>query len=124
MEESRVRGSSVLAYVIDTTGMVAVETATFLNDTPKEFMSAVCDYLPKLRFKPFVLADMKWRVLLVDMYSFNWLIPDTTHLNAAIRLQKQKQEEFATQPIEKVLASLNNHRHCGRAAAVGSDAKN
>jgi hypothetical protein len=124
MEESRIRGSSVLVYVIDTTGMVAVETATFLNDVPKEFMSAVCDFLPKLRFKPFVLADMKWRVLLVDMYSFNWLMPDTTHLNAAIRLQKQKQEEFATEPIEKVLASLNNHPHCGRPAGAGAAAKN
>lgn len=102
----------MLAYVIDTTGMVVLKSATFLNETPKEFMEAVCNFLPTLRFKPFVVAGMKWRVLLVDMYSFNWLIPDTTHLNAAVRLQHQKQEEFSTEPIDKAIESLMNRPHC------------
>lgn len=120
----RKTGSPVLVYVIDTTGLVEVETATFLNEPPvdSEFAAAVCDFLPNIRFKPFVVADMKWRVLLVDMYSFdvsfNLPQPDTAKIHAASRFQHQKQEEFATEPIVKAIASLERLPHCARPLPV------
>lgn len=114
LEKNRITGGVVVAYVIDTTGLIDVQSATFLNDPSPEFLSATCAFLPKLRFEPFVVGDQKWRLLLVDMYSFNWLVVDTAKVNSASRMQRQKQEEFATEPIEKATASLERLPHCPR----------
>ncbi len=113
-EGKRVTGGVVLAYVIDTTGAIDVQSASFLNDPPQEFLTTTCAFLPKLRFKPFVVANQKWRVLYVDSYSFNWLVADTAKVHAVSRMQNQKQEEFSTEPIERATASLERLPHCPR----------
>jgi hypothetical protein len=69
----------------------------------------VCDLLPKLRFQPFLVADQKWRVLLVKMFAFNiWPEADT----AAATLAAHTQENFATKPIVKVIPQLVSLPHC------------
>ena len=104
---TKITGASVVAFVIDTTGRVEPETATFLNVTRAEFVKAVCDLLPKLRFEPFLVGDQKMRVLLVQSYSFdNWQALDTTSIHAASSLAARKQEEFATKPIKDVVEEL------------------
>jgi hypothetical protein len=65
LQEKAITGALVAAFVIDTTGRVELETASFLRTSRPEFVKAVCDLLPKLRFQPFVVGDQKWRVLLV-----------------------------------------------------------
>src|SRR6267154_2683687 len=101
-EARGIHAAAVVAYVIDTTGRIELETVSFLNRSAPEIVDAVCAFLPTKRFEPFVVADQKWRVLLVEMYGFTtWRDPDTTMLNAAKSLEKRSQEEFATSPISK-----------------------
>lgn len=114
-------GESVVAFVIDTTGRVELETASFLNTSRPEFQKAVCEFLPTARFQPFVVVDRKWRVLLVESFAFNTLaMRDTGSLHAASALSARSQEEFSTEPIGKVIAQLARLPHCdGVASAAG-----
>lgn len=112
-ESMGTNATPVVAYVIDTTGRIELETVSFLNASAPEFIDAVCAFLPAKRFEPFLVADQKWRVLLVEMYGFTrWRDPDTTMLNAAKSLAKRSQEEFATSPISKAVARLDPLPHC------------
>jgi hypothetical protein len=109
LQEKGITGAPVAAFVIDTTGGVELETASFLNASRPEFARAVCDLLPKLRFQPFMVGDQKSRVLLVEMFAFNnWPMPDS----AASALAAHRQEEFATKPIGKVVEQLVSLPHC------------
>jgi len=109
LQERGITGAPVAAFVIDTTGRVELETASFLNTSRPEFAKAVCDLLPKLRFQPFIVGDQKWRVLLVEMFAFNnWPAPDST----ASALAAHSQEDFATRPIVKVVEQLVSFPHC------------
>ena len=71
--------------------------------------------------QPFVVVDRKWRVLLVAMFAFNKLmVRDTARLHAASALSARSQEEFSTEPIDKVVAHLVPLPHCdGLASAAG-----
>jgi len=112
-ESMGINAAPVVAYVIDTTGRIELETVSFLNVSPPEFIDAVCAFLPAKRFEPFVVVDQKWRVLLVEMYGFNhWKNRDTTMLNTAALLVKASQEEFATSPISKAVRRLDPLPHC------------
>jgi hypothetical protein len=112
-EASGIHAAPVVAYVIDTTGRIELETVSFLNRSTPEIVDAVCDFLPTKRFVPFVVVDQKWRVLLVEMYGFTtWRSPDTTMLKAGSSLAKSSQEEFATSPMAKVVAKLEPLPHC------------
>jgi len=105
----------VVAYVIDTTGRVELETASFLNSSPAEFIDAVCAFLPKLRFEPFIVGDRKTRVLLVEQYGFiPWRHLDRANLKAYKNLVAQSQEEFSTSPMSRVVAKLDPLPHCAR----------
>ena len=113
LEMEHVTGAPVVAFVIDTTGRIELKTATFLNAPRPEFAKAVCDFLPTLRFKPFLVEDQKWRVLLVQIYAFNtWAVPDTAGRRAASTLVSRSQEEFAMKPIGKVIEQLEILPHC------------
>ena len=106
-------GESVVAFVIDTTGRVELETASFLNTSRPEFQKAVCEFLPTAHFQPFVVVDRKWRVLLVESFAFNTLaMRDTASLHRASALSARRQEEFSTEPIAKVVAQLAPLPHC------------
>lgn len=113
LELAEITGAPVIAFVIDTTGRVELKTATFLNRPRPEFAKAVCDVLPRLQFQPFLVADRKWRVLLVQMYAFTTLaVPDTARRLAASTLAAQSQEDFATKPIANVIEQLMMLPHC------------
>ncbi|MFL5560994.1 MAG: hypothetical protein ACJ79K_05925 [Gemmatimonadaceae bacterium] len=113
LESEKVIGAPIVAFVIDTTGRVEIETASFVSIARPEFAKAVCDNLRTLRYEPFLLGDQKWRVLLVKMFGFEMLVvPDTTTLRAASALAQRTQEEFATKPIAGVIAHLESLPHC------------
>jgi Gram-negative bacterial TonB protein C-terminal len=113
LSPEKVTGATVVAFVIDTTGRVELETASFLNSSRPEFVKAVCDFLPTARFQPFLVNEQKWRVLLVEMFAFNTLaVRDTVSLRAASALAARSQEEFSTEPIGKVVAQLTPLPHC------------
>ena len=103
----------VVAFLIDTMGRVELPTASFLNDAEPEFQRSICDMLPKLRFEPLVIAGQKMRVLLVQFYGFNTLAtPDDAGSIRAAALMYERQEEFATQPVENVIPDLELLPHC------------
>jgi Gram-negative bacterial TonB protein C-terminal len=109
----KITGAVVVAFVIDTTGHVEFETASFLNTSRPEFAKAVCDLLPKLRFQPFLVGDQKWRVLLVEMFAFDtWAMSDTAGRRTASTLVAHSQEDFATKPIVKAVEQLVSFPHC------------
>jgi hypothetical protein len=111
-----ITGAPVVAFVIDTTGRVEMQTASFLNPSRREFEKAVCDFLPTVRFQPFVVAEQKWRVLLVEMFAFNtWAVQDTARVRMASALSARSQEEFSTKPIRNVVAQLAPLPHCDSA---------
>jgi hypothetical protein len=109
LQEEGIVGSMVVAFVIDTTGRVEMETASFVKTSRPEFVKAVCDLLPKLRFQPFLVGDQKWRVLLVESFAFNnWPEPDS----GASALAAHSQEDFSTKPIANVVDQLLSLPHC------------
>jgi len=103
----------VVAFVVDTTGHVEVETASFLNDPPPEFRDAVCKALPEILFHPLVLDGQKQRVLLVQLYAFNTLkTPDSIGLARADSITRARQERFGTRPVTDVIPELERLPHC------------
>jgi len=105
----------VVAFVVDTTGVIELPTISFLDDTKPTFRQALCEYLPQLRFQPLVLAGQKMRVLAVEVYGFNTATaPDAAGSVRAHVLARQLQESFATQPVENVIPDLERRPHCDR----------
>jgi hypothetical protein len=106
-------GAPVVAFVVDTTGRVELPTASFLNYVAPDFQDAVCEMLPALRFVPLAIAGQKMRVLFVQFYGFNSLTqPDLEALNVADALMRERQETYATQPVENVIPELERRPHC------------
>jgi hypothetical protein len=69
--------------------------------------------LPNLRFVPLVVAGQKMRVLFVQFYGFNSLTqPDEEGLAVASALMHERQETYATQPVENVIPELERRPHC------------
>lgn len=113
LEAEHVTGAPVVAFVIDTTGKVEIQTASFLNSSRPEFERAVCDLLPNVRFRPFLVGTQKWRVLLVEMFAFNtWAGSDTAGMRESSTLANTTQEEFSTRPIASVVDKLMPLPHC------------
>ena len=103
----------VVAFVVDTAGVIEPSTISFLDDSKPAFREALCDYLPQLRFEPLVVAGQKMRVLVVESYGFNSLTsPDVGGKVRARLLAHQLQETFATQPVENVIPELERRPHC------------
>ena len=99
--------------MVDTTGVIEVPTISFLADTKPLFQQALCEYLPRLRFQPLVIAGQKMRVLDVEVYGFNTAeTPDVSGRVRAHVLARQLQETFATQPVENVVPDLERRPHC------------
>jgi hypothetical protein len=57
-------------YVVDTTGFADVGTFTVLTSTNPEFIDAVRDALPYMRFKPAKIGPLKVRQLVQQQFSF------------------------------------------------------
>ena len=103
----------VVAYVVDTAGVIEVPTISFLDDTTLPFQKALCEYLPQLRYQPLIVAGMKMRVLVVESYGFNTLTsPDASGKVRSHLLVRQLQETFGTQPVENVIPELDRRPHC------------
>lgn len=103
----------VVAFVVDTTGVIEVQTISFLDDSKPVFQKALCEYLPRLRFQPLVIAGQKMRVLDVEVYGFNTATaPDVSGNVRSHVLARQLQETFATQPVENVVPDLERRPHC------------
>ena len=108
-----ISGAVVVAYVIDTTGRVELGSTSFLNETHREFANAVCDYLPKVRFQPFLVGDRKLRILVVRLHEFIAPGgPDSPEISEALRLQSRTEDEFMKTPVVAIVNELETLPHC------------
>lgn len=82
--ESRVMGSVQAQYVVDTTGFADIASFTVIRSTHPEFIAAVREALPQMRFSPAKIGSLKVRQLVEQQFSFK--ITDTG--TAATRAKK------------------------------------
>jgi hypothetical protein len=74
--EQHVQGFVNAKYVVDTTGFADTTTFEVLQSTNKEFVQAVKDALPYMRFSPAKIGPEKVRQLVQQQFSFK--ITDTS----------------------------------------------
>jgi len=105
--------AAVEAFVIDTTGHVELETASFLRPARPEFERAVCEMLPKLRYAPLLVGGAKRRALLIQTHVFvGQGGVDSAAVSAASALHSKAEEEFASTPIATTVSKLDGLPHC------------
>jgi hypothetical protein len=98
--------------VIDTTGRVELESASFLNAANRDFANAVCDYLPRVRYEPFLAGNSKLRILVVQLHEFIAPGPDSPEISEASQLQSRTEDEFMRTPVAAIVDELKKLPHC------------
>lgn len=110
---SGIADAIVDAYVIDTTGRVEIETASFLQTARPEFQRAVCESLTKIRYAPLMVGGVKRRALLIQTHIFVGSgRGDHDGEQAAAALLLKAEEEFANTPIANTVRKLDGLPHC------------
>jgi hypothetical protein len=74
--EAHVMGSVAARYIVDTTGFADTTSFTVLTATHPEFVAAVREALPYMRFQPAKIGSLKVRQLVEQQFSFK--INDTS----------------------------------------------
>lgn len=73
--QARIMGSVSAQYIVDTTGFADTASFTVMKSTHPEFVLAVREALPYMRFKPAKIGPLKVRQLVEQQFSFR--ISDT-----------------------------------------------
>ena len=99
----------LVAYVVDTSGAVEVQTLTFLDPPPPfGFRQALCDWAARARFTPLRLDGHPRRALLVHPWSFE--------VSGGVRRPLPDPSPYRTRframPPEAVAAELAILPHC------------
>ena len=68
-------GSVAARYVVDTTGFADTSSFQVMKSTNREFIAAVREALPYMRFQPAKIGQLKVRQLVEQQFSFK--ITDT-----------------------------------------------
>jgi len=74
--QARITGSVSARYIVDTTGFADTTSFRVIKATNPEFVDAVKEALPYMRFQPAKIGSMKVRQLVEQQFSFH--IADTT----------------------------------------------
>jgi protein TonB len=72
-----IQGNAFVIYVVDTTGAADSSSLQVVKATHQEFVDAVRQALPRMRFRPAVLAGQKVRQLVQQNFAFKIQRPDT-----------------------------------------------
>lgn len=75
---AHIMGSVSARYIVDTTGFADTSSFTVLSATHPDFITAVKEALPYMRFQPAKIGGMKVRQLVEQQFSFR--ITDTTDI--------------------------------------------
>jgi hypothetical protein len=78
--EARVMGFVAARYVVDTTGFADTTSFEVLKSTNREFITAVKEALPYMRFTPAKIGSMKVRQLVEQQFTFKITDTATTAL--------------------------------------------
>lgn len=77
MLKARISGSVKAQYVVDTTGFADTSSLKIISATHQDFVAAVREALPYMRFEPARIGAMKVRQLVEQQFSFK-ITSDTT----------------------------------------------
>jgi outer membrane biosynthesis protein TonB len=83
---ARIMGSVAARYVVDTTGFADTTSFEVLKPTNPEFVTAVKEALPYMRFTPAKIGSMKVRQLVEQQFTFK--IADTVTVAAPVAKKK------------------------------------
>ena len=72
-----IEGGAFVIYVVDTLGLADTASMKVVNATHEEFVQAVRDAMPKMRFRPAILGGYKVRQLVQQNFSFKIQRPDS-----------------------------------------------
>ena len=72
-----IEGGAFIVYVVDTLGLADTASMKVINATHEEFVQAVRDAMPKMRFRPAILGGYKVRQLVQQNFSFKIQRPDS-----------------------------------------------
>jgi protein TonB len=75
--QSHIMGSVYAQYVVDTTGFADTASFKVLTSTNLEFVIAVREALPYMRFRPAKIGSLKVRQLVEQQFSFKITDADT-----------------------------------------------
>jgi protein TonB len=78
MLQQHISGSVAAQYIVDTTGFADTSSFHVLNSPRPEFIQAVKDVLPYMRFEPAKIGPTRVRQLVEQQFSFKISDPDTT----------------------------------------------
>jgi len=78
MLQQHISGSVAAQYIVDTTGFADTASFHVLNAPRSEFIQAVKDVLPYMRFEPAKIGHTKVRQLVEQQFSFKITDVDTT----------------------------------------------
>jgi hypothetical protein len=81
--EAHVMGYVNARYVVDTTGFADTASFRVMQSTNPEFVDAVREVLPYMRFEPAKIGPTKVRQLVEQQFSFRITNPDSTAPPAA-----------------------------------------
>jgi outer membrane biosynthesis protein TonB len=81
--EAHVMGTVAARYVVDTTGFADTASFTVLRSTHPEFVAAVRDALPYMRFSPAKIGPLKVRQLVEQNFTFR--INDTAAVKPVVK---------------------------------------
>jgi hypothetical protein len=112
LESKGISGAVLVAYVIDTTGRIDLKSASFLNAAHPDFANAVCDYLPRVRYEPFLAGNTKLRILVVQLHEFIAPGPESPEISEASLLQSRTEDEFMRTPVAAIIDELDKLPHC------------
>jgi hypothetical protein len=82
--QAHITGSVLAQYIVDTTGFADTASFQVVKATNPEFVDAVRDALPYMRFKPAKIGPVKVRQLVEQNFSFK-ITPDTVIAPARVR---------------------------------------
>ncbi|HKP30721.1 MAG TPA: energy transducer TonB [Gemmatimonadales bacterium] len=75
--QKNIEGGAFVIYVVDTLGMADTASMKVVNATHEEFVQAVREAMPKMRFRPAILGGYKVRQLVQQNFSFKIQRPDS-----------------------------------------------
>jgi hypothetical protein len=75
--QQNIEGGAFIIYVVDTLGMADTASMQVVKATHPEFVQAVREAMPKMRFRPAILGGYKVRQLVQQNFSFKIQRPDS-----------------------------------------------
>lgn len=75
MLERNIEGSAIMQFVVDSTGLIDMSTITVIRFTHQEFVRAVRDAMPRMRFRPAMRGSTAVRQLVEQPFKFEIKTP-------------------------------------------------